>query len=640
MAELDGGITRKPEETQDQYAQSEGNVKLLRTVRELHERGFMHPAYQEWRKQRQIAWDYYDGIQWTDAEKKELEERGQAAIVINKLAGPVDSLCGTEIQTRFKTSYRSRDLQNAQESQLAEILTKLGMTIQEQTEAAYWQSLKFKEHLVSGIGWGRFYLENGRFGYEYVMDDEMVFDANDRTPQFTNSRAVSRMKWMLIVDAIERFPAHADRLKLYAGLRHDKSKRKSEALRPDIYGLPGYTNAHLKSDAIDQSGVYVSADGDRLMVVEVQYRVPAKEYIVNTAEGRIISTYSKLDAMEAAKGTDEEPEERMTTRIVCAYFCGDILLEHGFLPVQPHNTKDFEYIPVVYNRRRRDGVPQGLIHRAIDAQKEANKRRSKALHLMNMHGIVMDAESATLNGGVQQIRAEIARPDFVLLYHREGKLDMQKNLDIASGQMQLMQHNEMEIQQTLGVYDESLGRETNAASGVAIQARQIASVKNHVIAFDNLRMMKKREGTMLIGLMQAGFGEKVLVEVVDHDIGETKQYILNDPYKDEITGQTVYRNDISTIQLDIFVDEMHDYDAPAQEMADTIEKYLQTPIGQAILQEPDFMRALGVRQADTIARVMSKVLSKGNQQGGGTPNGSQGQTVNAATVNAAPTPST
>lgn len=642
MAEVDGGqavaVAEKPVDV-DQYGQPEGHVKLLCKIRELYERAYMHPAYQEWKKTCQLGWDFYDGIQWTEEEKKEIESRGQAAIVINKCASPIDNLCGTEIQTRFKTTYRSRDLENPEEAQLAEILTKLGVNIQEQTEATYWQSLKFQEHLIAGIGWGRFYLENGRFGYEQVMAEEMVFDANDRTPQFTSSRLVARRKWMLIVDAIERFPLHAERIQKYAGLKHQKVKRKGEGMNPDVYGLPGYTSAHLKGDSVDNTPVYASADGDRVLVIEVQYRVPAKVWIVNTKEGRVISTFSYKDAEEAAKGTDEDPIERMTTRVVCGYFTGDILLEHGYLPVQPFNNSDFEYIPIVYHRRRRDGVPQGLIHRAIDAQKEANKRRSKALHLMNSQGVMIDAQSATLNGGADAIRAEVSKPDFVLIYDREGKLDMQRNLDLANGQMQMLQNSNMEVQQCLGIYDESVGRETNAVSGVAIQSRQVAGVKNHVRAFDNLRLMKKREGTMLIGLIQAGFGERVLVEVLDRDAGQLQQYILNEPYTDEETGKKMYRNDISTIQLDIFVEEMRDYDAPSQEATDTIAKYLQTPEGRALLSEPDFARAIGIRQAETIARVMKKVFSKGQGQGGGSPAEGGAETVNAATESAAPTPS-
>jgi hypothetical protein len=644
MPELETGLTTSEsyadENKVDQYGQPEGHIKLLCKIRELYERMYMHPAYQEWKKQCRIGWDFYDGIQWTDEEKKEIESRGQAAIVINKLATPLDNLCGTEIQTRFKTSFRNRDLQNPAEAKLAEILTKLGMTIQEQTEATYWQSLKFQEHLVAGIGWGRYYLENGRFGYEQVMAEEMVFDANDRTPQLTSSRAVARRKWMLIVDAIERFPLHADRIRKYAGLKHSKGKmRKGEGMQPDIYGLPGYTSAHLKGDAVDNTPVYASADGDRVLVIEVQYRVPAKMWIVNTPEGRIISTFSKLDADKAAEGTGEEPIERMSSRVVCGYFTGDVLLEHGFLPVQPFNTNDFEYIPLVYQRRRRDGVPYGLIHRAIDAQKEANKRRSKALHLMNSQGVLIDSESATLNGGADNIRAEMTKPDMVLLYHKEGKLDFQRNMDLANGQMQMLQQSGFEIQQCLGVYDESVGRETNAVSGVAIQSRQVAGVKNHVRAFDNLRLMKKREATTLIGLMQAGFGENVLVEVLDNDEGALKQYILNEPYVDEETGKKVFRNDISTIQLDIFVDEMRDYDAPSQEATETITKYLQSPEGRAVLSEPDFARAIGIRQAETIERVMKKVFGKAQGQGGGSPAEGEAGTVNAATASAAPTPS-
>src|SRR4030042_719772 len=44
--------------------------------------------------------DYYDNEQWTLEEKQELEDRGQPAIVINRIKPTLDLVIGTEAKMR------------------------------------------------------------------------------------------------------------------------------------------------------------------------------------------------------------------------------------------------------------------------------------------------------------------------------------------------------------------------------------------------------------------------------------------------------------------------------------------------------------------------------------------------------------
>ena len=159
--------------------------------------------------------------------------------------------------------------------------------------------------------------------------------------------------------------------------------------------------------------------GNRLRVVEVQYKKPTEIYRYVTPEGAYIETFSKATALKNAAKKDSQGEripkdeqviETQGSRIYYGFFCGDILLEHAPLAVQPTNTSDFTYIPVVYDRRRNDGVPVGLVYEALDAQREANKRRSKTLHLLNTQGIIADSEAAIAMGGKEAVRQEMARP--------------------------------------------------------------------------------------------------------------------------------------------------------------------------------------------------------------------------------------
>ena len=64
--------------------------------------------FEQWKEESKEAWAFYDGDQWSQEEKEKLAEKGQAAIVINKIASKVDNISGSEISGRTRISYRSR----------------------------------------------------------------------------------------------------------------------------------------------------------------------------------------------------------------------------------------------------------------------------------------------------------------------------------------------------------------------------------------------------------------------------------------------------------------------------------------------------------------------------------------------------
>src|SRR3972149_3447358 len=64
----------------------------------------------KFRQESQVDCNYYDNEQWTEEEKEELKDRGQAAIVINRIKPTLDLVIGTETKARvdFKAVPRRR----------------------------------------------------------------------------------------------------------------------------------------------------------------------------------------------------------------------------------------------------------------------------------------------------------------------------------------------------------------------------------------------------------------------------------------------------------------------------------------------------------------------------------------------------
>jgi hypothetical protein len=121
-----------------------------------------------------------------------------------------------------------------------------------------------------------------------------------------------------------------------------------------------------------------------------------------------------------------------------------------------------------------------------------------------------------------------------------------------------------DIQETTGVFDDRLGKKTDAVSGVAIAQRQIASTNNQMFAFDNLRKVKKQLGRIVLSLIRQYFTSEMIINITD-DISVPKLVSLNKAATDEQgnpifdeNNKLVKINDVSFGDFDIHVEEVKD----------------------------------------------------------------------------------
>lgn len=322
-------------------------------------------AYTSWRAEAKTSWDFYDGTQWTGEEVQRLTENGQPAIVINKIAPKIDNLAGSEVAGRTRIVYRSRSGM-ADEEVAARVLTDLALYVAERSEQALEISNVFRAGLVGGIGWLDIGVEDTAEGVEVFAraEDEfsVVWDPLSRRSDMSDARFVARERWLSLEEAKALFAEKAGALK---------------SLQSDVHGPRGAVPYALAYGARGDEVGYYDPQREVYRVVEVQYRESAKQWRIRLPDGRLVATFDK--ARLRVKGAVVE-ETVYVPRVRVAYFSGDILLDDRALAYE-HNS--FTLVPFVYKRQRADGRPYGLVRAAIDPQRELNKRRSKAMHLLN-----------------------------------------------------------------------------------------------------------------------------------------------------------------------------------------------------------------------------------------------------------------
>jgi hypothetical protein len=582
------------------YPLSSSRQKALNTAQEFFRIANLHPSAAQFREKCINDYGFYDGTgQWEALDLRVLRERGQLPITVNICKGFIDNLSGVEIQSRYRTACRN-DSHNPQDDSLAEALTHLLFTIQEQQEIPYKGSLKFRDSLICGMGWSHLCREDGVIFYDYVNPFNMIPDPDDLTPQYTAMKYVCRKRWMRPDHVRARWPQAAKDLDFSGDFGYSQGM-----------GSPGLESPGLASpELMDREALYTdlnlgnSTNRSRVLVVEVQYKVSCKVYKGFDVQGRSFETFT-LETAESLAGSEQDLEETSGERIMRTLFLGNTLLEHAPLEATFPDQKDFSYIPIVFQRRFKTGVPYGLLESMKDIQRDCNVRITKSVYAINSARVIFEGNPMP-GRDIETIRKELKTADSVILLPKDSKFQVSSNAQLGEEQLKIVDLYLNLIQRVTGIYDEMLGIQTNATSGVAQHIRQVNSVRNNVFAFDNFSQMKKREARFLLNMIQAGGEMNLAVEFLDPK--ERESLILN--LTRIIDGKPVIFNDIRSLPVSLYIEEVPDYQSSFAEQKATFESLLSNAHAQWLMLSPELLRRLGVRNPESIANEMQAALEQ------------------------------
>jgi hypothetical protein len=236
--------------------------------------------------------------------------------------------------------------------------------------------------------------------------------------------------------------------------------------------------------------------------------------------------------------------------------------------VYRHNR--FSLTPIWCYRRNRDRLPYGIVRRVRDIQNDLNKRASKALFLLNTNQVIAD------KGAVDdwnELRDEVDRPDGMMIKNPNKELLIRRDTDAATGQIQMMTLAAQSIQRGSGISNENLGRQTNAASGEAIQARQQQGSVVTTEPFDNLRFAVQVQGEKQLSLTEQFYSEEKVVRLTGSK-NKIEWLRVNQP-EQQADGSVRYLNDITASQADFVVAEQDYAGTLRQVMFDSMQSMAQ-----------------------------------------------------------------
>jgi hypothetical protein len=572
---------------------SEPRRKALEIAQNYFRRANLHPSYLEWRSEAIENFGFYDGSgQWSETEIARVRALNQVPLTVNVIQGRVDSLSGVEIQSRYRNAVQNGS-ENPENDKLALGLTNWLYFVQKDQKMPYKGSLKFRDEIVCGIGWSGQYQENGCFFYDYVHPYNIIPDFDDLSPQFDSMKFVCRKRWVEPDVVRKTWP------KVSGYIDFSDPTLCTTVYSPELMDRSSnYTN----------STNYTGYSQSRVLVIEVQHKVPRKAFYGLDTQGFYFETFDEEKAEEMANSS-RDIAEKDSTQIIRTLFLDNFLLETAPLNPNIPGLKDFSYIPCVWKRRTKTGVPYGLVDCMKSIQIDSNTRITKALYLINSSKVFIKGK---LPAGmtVKEINRQIKDPASAVMLPPDCEIEIKHNDPLSNSQIAMVDKYDGLMQRVTGLYDDLLGKQTNAESGVAQKQRQISSVRNNVFAFDNFADMKEREARFMLALFQGGDVENMLSQIVTEDQKET--IILN--LVRTIKGKKIVFNDVRTLPVSLEIEEVPDYKNSMEENRIALENLFSNPNAPIIIQSPTLMKIFGIRDYEKVSQEVRAAMMA-QQQG-------------------------
>jgi len=507
--------------------------------------------------------EYYDNEQWTEEEKEILEERGQDPVVFNVIASSIDWILGAERRQRVDWHILPRTKKDVSG---AEAKTKLLKYVSDVNNVPLQRSMAFEDAVKGGVGW----IEVGARSDPtkepvYVQNEDwrnIWYDALARKDDLSDARFIFRSKWVDLDIAMIMWPNRAAALKAAAYTGHVQFDEQHEQ-DPEL-GTEGVYD--LDSEVAELGEGDEKMGRSRIRLIECWYKSPSQITVMKGEDLGILDgeeyDENNPDHVALVEEGFASIVDAMRQKVRLMIYTGNVVLQDDWSPYR-HNR--FPFIPIWAKRRKKDGTPYGPIRNMRSPQNDLNKRRSKALFILSTNRIIAD-ENATDDW--EELQDEAARPDGVIRKRPGTELEIHTDTVLADAHTQLMDQDAMYIQDASGVTNENMGRDTNAASGKAIEAKQDQGRTVTIRIFDNHRHAFQALGQMILSMIEQFYSDAKQIRILK-DRGKPEWVDINMPQED---GNIV--NDITASKADFIVTETDYNDSLRQALFESLSEMI------------------------------------------------------------------
>lgn len=496
------------------------------------------------RTERAIDVAFYDGDQFTDEELEEYEARNQTPRVFNEIKPTVDWLLGGErrIRTDWAVLPRTED-----DSEASIRKSKLAKYLDDINNARWHRSEAYGDMTKNGEGWIAVeYLPNQDGDFQIMLQHEhwryMLADSKSRRRDMTDMQYLWRVKVIDLHTLINHFP---DKKSELINLSDDMSVLEDELLDEALVSVdPSDKNRQIRTGSL--SFTQSAGDRDGVKVYEMWYRQSEKVKLLRGEGSFNNQPYDEKneDHQVLTQHYGFQVAEVTRQQMYCAMYTDDTVL---YRQKSPYKHNRFPFVRRYAYLKDREGTPYGVIRSVRDPQSDLNIRRNKALHMLSSVRVVME------KGAVEDRNAlaeEVARWDGIIEYEFGKKLEIQEGSDRANQQLNVGEQNSAYIRQISGVTGENRGMDTNATSGIAIQARQEQGTVISTVLTDMHSLGRKLEGELILSLIEQFYDKPFQFRITADNLKDKVEFAkINDEAEPE-TNITKTQSDFVVSERD------------------------------------------------------------------------------------------
>ncbi|AGF76354.1 portal protein [Bartonella vinsonii] len=486
---------------------------------------------EQWRKNAQEDYDFYNGRQWNEQDLAVLREQNRPVMTFNRIAPLVNAVIGAERNNKRQVQFIPRQEGAAFANQ---ILTGAAEWFRDEADGEYEDSDAFQDAIICGMGW-----TDTRLDYEEDPQGKPVIARLDPMKMVWDASAVKQN----LIDAqrvwyIDEKPLHVAREMFpnvhWSDLNADWVKQHTFSHQTDhsegkIYEGEG-------EDGTDfQSPKRVTLAECRWFEREVVYKV------LDPQSGKY-TDYSEQDFQVLCKDFPFLQATRLTRKIVKRAFLGKKLLEAPDKPLVPPQQLGWECITGYFDKLSRQFY--GIVKPTKDPQRWANKYFSQVMHLLNSQskGGIM-AERDAFDDDRQAVESW-ARADSITWLKSGavsgGRIQPKPVAQFPQGFFQLFNEAKNAITQVTGLSSEFVGTRAVNQPGILEEQRRQSSLNLLASFFDGLRRYRQRQGKIILYLIQNYLSDGRLVRIAGD---ENAQYV------------PLTREMITSLEYDIVVDD-------------------------------------------------------------------------------------
>ena len=491
----------------------------------------------EWRKEAREDYQFYAGHQWSDEDRNVLAAQNRPAVTFNQISPLVNAVVGSEINNRREVRYFPREAGDAQAN---EVLTNAAEWFRDECNAEDEESSAFEDCVVSGMGWIDTRLDfeddpDGAPKIERIDPLEMGWDCYATKPNLEDARRIWRVRELDYDSAVD-LTGEKDYSRLHAGWIKDleTSSDPHDQDKADLY--------EGGQEEFAEDGGYSKK---RCLIVEIRwferepfFRGPDIENPMQERE------YTQDQFRSITEQYPEFPHVRQMRKVVRRAFIGREVIGKPDQPLVPPGLFGWDCITGYCDKDKKHWY--GVVRAAKDPQRWSNKFFAQVMFLLNSQskgGI--GAERGAFEDD-RQAEESWTKSD-AITWFRNGALSGDKpkiipkpSAQFPAGFFTLFQEAKESITQVTGLSPEFLGTREVAQAGVLEYQRRQSSLNLLASIFNALRRYRKRQGRVMLHLIQKHLADGRLIRIVGDDM---RQYV------------PLTRAEVADRQYDIIVDD-------------------------------------------------------------------------------------